>query len=383
MTQISPRIASDLALASYRIKNQIRRKSNVGLSKETRNHFDFKMDHIYQGSSGGFFVRQETGFAFILKGHSQQHKNDHVIVFRGTDGLADVLTDVTCHSTTSDTGSSVHTGFQSSFASIRSSLAAYIRQPSVLNGDGIIHCVGHSLGGALATLAADWIKAEFGKKVYLYTFGSPRVGKKDFAIGSSSRIDKVYRAVHGADPVPKIPVWPFYHTHINGHEYLLSKAQGISKAAHSMLNSPGYINTANSNDWNHLYSQSSNSLSQRVVLNYEHRKQTTFSALWADKIAAALLTLLVDGGFAGTVATLQSIGSSVGTIYDIMASSIVKIASIVGMEERVRGVLGCLIAFAGKSIHTPIKFTLEFIKWVFRISIGRINKAARLAIKQS
>nr|WP_274054955.1 hypothetical protein [Thalassomonas haliotis] len=40
-----------------------------------------------------------------------------------------------------------------------------------------MHCVGHSPGGALAALTADWIKAGFGKTVYLYTFAAPRVGK--------------------------------------------------------------------------------------------------------------------------------------------------------------------------------------------------------------
>ncbi len=72
-----------------------------------------------------------------------------------------------------------------------------------------IHCVGHSLGGALATLAANWLKSfpEVNAKVHLYTFGAPRVGGKSFSMNATQRLDSIFRCVNGADPVPKVPVY--------------------------------------------------------------------------------------------------------------------------------------------------------------------------------
>ncbi len=378
MTEISPKVASELALLAYTIKGN---KKKLLVPGATKNHFKFDLNNVSEGTSGGFYWRETTGFVLIGQGHSQAHKGDHVITIRGTASLADALTDVTCHSKNSDTGSAVHTGFQTTFASFRDNLAEYMRQPEVQKSTGVIHCVGHSLGGALATLVADWIKVTFNKTVYLYTFGCPRVGKKDFAIKSSARIDKIFRCVHGADPVPKVPVWPFHHAPINGTEYVSYRAQGIDLGAHSMTSGPGYINTANKSDWHHIYSQKAGSLSQRVVLNYNNRLQTTYSTHWADKLAAALMTLMIDGGAAGTVASLQVIGASVGTVYDLMAQSVVKIAKITGFEEQVRGLLGHMLVFAGKYTAIPIKLTYSFIRWVFDITLGRLTKAAKMALK--
>jgi predicted lipase len=64
---------------------------------------------------------------------------------------------------------------------------------------------GHSLGAALATLAADRLPDVQG----LYTFGSPRVGDKGFQ--AHFRV-KAYRLVNGKDIVPTVPgEGPFRH----------------------------------------------------------------------------------------------------------------------------------------------------------------------------
>ena len=384
MSAISPRVASDLALAAYDVEGPVVKGGELELNPETKRNFNFDLSkNVHKGTSGGFFWRQETGFALIGQGRGILHKNDQVVAFRGTNTLADAITDLTCHTTNSDNGHTVHTGFQRSFASIRPSLYNYFNQDEIRRQKGIVHCVGHSLGGGLATLAADWIKTEFKKKVYLYTFGAPRVGKKDFAIHNSARVDKMFRCVHGADPVPKIPVWPFYHAPLNGNEYVLSRAQGIDPSAHSMPSGPGYINTANHSSWDGLYRQSASSVSQRVVLNYNNRLQTTYSTHWADKIAAAIMTVMIDGGAAGIVASLQAGGTALATVYDVMARTLADIAKLkVEQTEPLRGLLACMLAFAGKGVSIKIEFTAKFIRWVFSITIGRLQKAARQAMKQ-
>ncbi len=275
----------------------------------------------------------------------------------------------------------VHTGFQTTFESFRKGLEAYLDRPEVLNGNGVIHCVGHSLGGALATLVADWVKAKYNKTVYLYTFGCPRVGFKDFAIKASARVDRVFRCVHGADPVAKVPVWPFCHVHINGHEYVSSREQGLNHKAHSMESSPGYIHTTNYESWTNIYSQKAGSLQQRVVLNYENRLQTTYSSHWADKIAAALMTLIIDGGGTGLIAKIQAGGMTISSAYDAMAAFMCKLADFAGYEEQLKGLLGHMIVYSGGPAYIAINYSLKFIKWVLNMTIGRLHDSARQAFK--
>ena len=61
-------------------------------------------------------------------------------------------------------------------------------------------CTGHSLGAALATLCAARIDAH-----ELYTFGSPRVGNRDFVKELIKDGIKHYRFVNNNDIVTKVP----------------------------------------------------------------------------------------------------------------------------------------------------------------------------------
>ncbi|RCN51599.1 triacylglycerol lipase [Ancylostoma caninum] len=67
---------------------------------------------------------------------------------------------------------------------------------------------GHSLGGALATLAASFlVQSKYiddPNKVKLVTFGQPRVGDKEFAEAFDDQDLYVYRVVHWRDLVPGI-----------------------------------------------------------------------------------------------------------------------------------------------------------------------------------
>jgi predicted lipase len=67
---------------------------------------------------------------------------------------------------------------------------------------------GHSLGGAIATLATYEIKKIYpNDDVKTYIFGAPRVGNKAFYLKFKSMTDNnVFRVVHMDDVVPHIPV---------------------------------------------------------------------------------------------------------------------------------------------------------------------------------
>ncbi|KAI4134208.1 MAG: hypothetical protein LQ347_001719 [Umbilicaria vellea] len=67
---------------------------------------------------------------------------------------------------------------------------------------------GHSLGAAVATLAAANLRkldSHLANVTELYTFGSPRVGDETTAEFLTSQSDKSYRITAGNDPVARIP----------------------------------------------------------------------------------------------------------------------------------------------------------------------------------
>ncbi|CAJ0603088.1 unnamed protein product [Cylicocyclus nassatus] len=76
-----------------------------------------------------------------------------------------------------------------------------------------IWITGHSLGGAIANLAASWVKSlpGFKGKVKLVTFGSPRVGNKEFSDALEKSVQYVYRVTHRKDPVVHIPNVNYQH----------------------------------------------------------------------------------------------------------------------------------------------------------------------------
>ena len=63
---------------------------------------------------------------------------------------------------------------------------------------------GHSLGGAIAQLAAIEF-AQLGYNVTLVTLGSPRVGDSNFADLLNRSIQRIYRITHSRDPIVHVP----------------------------------------------------------------------------------------------------------------------------------------------------------------------------------
>ena len=101
--------------------------------------------------------------------------------------------------------------------------------------------VGHSLGGAIADLAAADLRRGGAGVVDLYTFGAPRVGGPiisdyisgisgiegvEVGGGSGSGNGSTYRVTHLDDPVPKLPPrgWGFADV---GPEYWISAGNGV------------------------------------------------------------------------------------------------------------------------------------------------------------
>ena len=121
-----------------------------------------------------------------------------LVAFRGTADERDLWRDLDAVRVPEGTGE-VHRGFQKALDLVWNDLAARLAGRPVT-------FTGHSLGGALATIAS----ARHERTRAVYTFGSPRVG--DSAFGESLRAP-VYRVVNNTDLVPHLPP-PIGYSHV-------------------------------------------------------------------------------------------------------------------------------------------------------------------------
>ena len=225
--------------------------STAAPPNEDRTFFENCGDHPFRHSSGGFelvnawwlaeaallaygdqnFVEARFREASLpevryFHGESTQcyaaHNEDFVLVaFSGSDmreregnnvfdALADWMVNLSFGTVPSERGGRVHKGFSEALKEIwgpregDEGLEAYL---DGLCGDGHkrVWFTGHSLGGALATLAA----GRYERAPEVYTFGAPRVGDREYV---ESLDTPVYRFVNGRDVVPKLPVrGPYRH----------------------------------------------------------------------------------------------------------------------------------------------------------------------------
>jgi len=171
----------------------------------------------------GFVV--SDGQPFFDREHGTQcyvAHNDHVVlvIFRGTEVrklgvgqepaeawravLKDWQSDLQFRLVPSMFGGAVHQGFARALDTLwREQVEPYMEALKLNKPTRLVWLTGHSLGGALATLAADRLEAAQG----LYTFGSPLVG--DAAFAADFHVN-AYRLVNHNDIVTRVPQWGPY-----------------------------------------------------------------------------------------------------------------------------------------------------------------------------
>jgi pimeloyl-ACP methyl ester carboxylesterase len=151
-----------------------------------------------------------------------------IVAFRGTqpDDKRDLLTDLNIRFMPRRAGR-VHCGFMEALDDIWPALEAEL---TTLAGRKVWFC-GHSLGGALATLAAD----RFAETRGVCTFGCPLVGDAAFADDFNDRLrDKCFRYVNHHDIVTRVPPSVISYTHVASARFI-ARDGSISEAAPSLL----------------------------------------------------------------------------------------------------------------------------------------------------
>jgi hypothetical protein len=102
-------------------------------------------------------------------------------------------------------GARFHRGFMTALADIWAPVCAAVEE-ALKAGERPLWLTGHSLGGALALLAA-WRFLRKTIDVYrVYTFGGPMVGNAAAVTAFDRELEgRVFRFVHGPDLVPRLP----------------------------------------------------------------------------------------------------------------------------------------------------------------------------------
>jgi len=129
--------------------------------------------------------------------HIFSDKDNIVVAFRGTEPteFSDVKADLLAFKRKSKTEGMVHMGFKLELRKLWSDIEALLQKSKGKQ----LWITGHSLGGAMATLCASRLEE---KTPILFTYGSPRVGGKEFCSGMDV---EHHRFQNNNDIVPSVP----------------------------------------------------------------------------------------------------------------------------------------------------------------------------------
>jgi len=160
-----------------------------------------------------------------------------LVSFRGYNRFHHVLDDVSKLAVPFDivnSGARVNAIFLNAYKEYRDVLLKYIS----LHDLRTVHITGHSMGGAMATLAAVDIASTSEISTHCYTFGCPKVGNAWFRKIYSSCVDSTKRYVVPSDPIPFYPSEKEY-VHVCKSALVGSRSERIKlwigMAKHSLL----------------------------------------------------------------------------------------------------------------------------------------------------
>ncbi|KYK60903.1 hypothetical protein DCS_02042 [Drechmeria coniospora] len=139
-------------------------------------------------------------------------------------------------------GCRIHAGFWLAWSHIRERVTNIIIESHDKHRNYKVIATGHSLGGAVATIAA--VDIYFRKKILVdaYTYGSPRIGNNDFANFASLQPGNIYRITQGNDLITVLPTLRMGYAHTTP-EYWISNATASSPTTDDFVKCLGIANS--------------------------------------------------------------------------------------------------------------------------------------------
>ncbi|MFS0727070.1 lipase family protein [Paenibacillus sp. 1P07SE] len=172
-------------------------------------------------------------FGFVL-----ESDRSIVVAFRGTGTAADLAVDMVARQMAfpyARKAGLTHIGFTELYASCREPLLKLLNR---LPSNKAMYVTGHSLGGALATLAGlDIALSSSRAQPRVYTYGAPRVGDPVFARFFNRHVETSCRVSNRSDIVPRLPPLIYqspkndkfyYYLHVKGEYKLDFKGGSVS-----------------------------------------------------------------------------------------------------------------------------------------------------------
>ncbi|KAB8242168.1 Alpha/Beta hydrolase protein [Aspergillus flavus] len=164
-----------------------------------------------------------------------------VVAFRGSYSIRNWVTDATFPQTDPGLcdGCKAELGFWTAWKVVRDRIIKTLDELKPEHSDYKIVVVGHSLGAAIASLAA----ADLRTKNYdaiLYAYAAPRVANKPLAEFITNQGNN-YRFTHNDDPVPKLPLLTMGYVHISP-EYYITAPDNTTVTDNQVTVLDGYVN---------------------------------------------------------------------------------------------------------------------------------------------
>lgn len=386
MTALTPKLAAGIASKVYEVRDQedwsdIAKRGASIVDTTLDIDGNFTVDTAkgrFNGTSGGNFLRAKSGFGYIASGVGTR-QNEVLIAIRGTVTAYDWVTDAMQSVKIGPSGYPVHAGFETTFESFQSALRDFLGSNSKPT---TVHVVGHSLGGALATLTADYLTQQH-IHARLYTFGCPRTGFESFSRNLTRKMgaENIFRVHHSADPVTMVPIFPFIHAPLNDDGYMLPwEGAPVSFGAHKMGN---YINSIGDSTWTAMkrapvpgtWGQVENWLDAaskqgNVVKMYSAK------TLWMIMKSMEWILDMIGYGIG-----LELLGAV--TVVDMIAKVLYQgtLASV-KIGSYVVSLINAIMRFLGRTVITGVSLTVSLFSWVLKLLFNFISSTAQLALQK-
>jgi pimeloyl-ACP methyl ester carboxylesterase len=127
-------------------------------------------------------------------------------------------------------GCAAELGFWSSWKVVRDDILPQLKDAVSQNPDYDVVVVGHSLGAAIASLAAADLRTKGYPSAKLYAYAAPRVANSALAKFITAQGNN-YRFTHIDDPVPKLPLLSMGYVHISPEYYITAPNNATVKAS--------------------------------------------------------------------------------------------------------------------------------------------------------
>ena len=368
---LSPGDACRLADSSYATLGS--RTPNVAAAAAagaSRELFDVDASTVFTGSTGAGEV---SNFGYVAFGGGSR-QGECLVSVRGTQTMADVLTDLYFAGARGPSGLPVHHGFNI----LANSILPQVRTALQGRNPSSIHLVGHSLGGAAAAILADALHGV--AETRLYTFGAPRAGTFAHTEFLTSAVgpDNIFRVFHDTDPVPMVPIFPYTHAPSGRAGYLITgSGMIISPGAHSLTLYQSNVGNAS---WAGLptipHRRFSLDTVDDVLEMAGHIPGGYLSSLLMRLIVRALGMIL-----SATGAVLGTGAYALATVIDQIAYILVRgLGALATAADHLRAVIVQILRFLGITAVRSVSLTVSFLRWLLQKLFTTISTMAVAAL---